>query len=163
MHEVLLVSDREGWIVRVNAAACQLARRGEEALLGTPIAELLATGEARALLGNGHDPRPREARIRRNGEPAAPVSLTCSAVRMPEAGLDGLVIAAQDTSTCKRAEHRIRYLVRIHRLTKIPNRMQFQHLLQRAIARARHQSRCLGLLYIDADHLRWQEPASQPA
>lgn len=154
MHEALLVIDREGRIVRANTAACQLARRSEEALLGTPIAGLLETGEARTLLDNGHDPRPREARLQRDGEPAVPVSLTCSAVRMPEAGFDGFVIAAQDISERKRAEQRIRYLARIDGLTKIPNRMQFQHLLQRAIARARRQGRCLGLLYIDVDRFK---------
>ncbi len=53
-----------------------------------------------------------------------------------------------------RAEQRIRYLARIDALTKIPNRMQFQHLLQRAIARARRAGKPLCLFYIDVDHFK---------
>ena len=51
-------------------------------------------------------------------------------------------------------EQRIRYLARIDALTKVPNRMQFQHLLQRAIARARRSGKTLCLLYIDIDHFK---------
>ena len=39
-------------------------------------------------------------------------------------------------------------------MTKIPNRMQFQHLLQRAIARARRSNKSLCLFYIDVDKFK---------
>jgi diguanylate cyclase (GGDEF)-like protein len=39
-------------------------------------------------------------------------------------------------------------------LTKVPNRMQFQHLLQRGIARARRAGKPLCLFYIDIDHFK---------
>ncbi len=154
MHEALLVIDREGRILRTNPAACKLARRDEQTLLEATLGDLFEEAEVAALLANGHDPRAHEARLRRGDGGEIPVSLTCSAVRMPEAGFDGFVIAAQDISQRKRAEQRIRYLARIDGLTKIPNRMQFQHLLQRAMARARRNSRCLGLLYIDVDRFK---------
>ena len=45
-------------------------------------------------------------------------------------------------------------MARIDALTKIPNRMQFQHLLQRAIARARRAGEPLCLFYVDVDHFK---------
>ena len=64
------------------------------------------------------------------------------------------IYAAQNTTERLRAEKRIRYLARIDALTKIPNRMQFQHLLQRAIARARRDRRSLCLFYVDIDNFK---------
>ena len=43
---------------------------------------------------------------------------------------------------------------RIDPLTKIPNRMQFQHLLQRGIARARRSGKSLCLFYVDIDYFK---------
>ena len=40
------------------------------------------------------------------------------------------------------------------RLTKMPNRMQFQHLLQQAIARSRRNQHSLALLYLDLDRFK---------
>jgi len=54
----------------------------------------------------------------------------------------------------KRAERRIRYLARYDALTKVPNRMQFQHLLQQAIARGRRLRLGVALLYIDMDRFK---------
>ena len=54
----------------------------------------------------------------------------------------------------RKAEQRIRYLARIDALTKVPNRMQFQHLLQRAIARAKRSRKSLCLFYIDIDRFK---------
>ena len=49
----------------------------------------------------------------------------------------GNIYVARNITERKRAERRIRYLARYDTLTKMPNRMQFQHLLQQAIARSR--------------------------
>ena len=64
------------------------------------------------------------------------------------------IYAAQNITERRRAEKRIRYLARMDALTKIPNRMQFQHLLQRGIARARRAGKPLCLFYIDIDHFK---------
>ena len=61
---------------------------------------------------------------------------------------------ARNITERKRAERRIRYLARYDTLTKMPNRMQFQHLLQQAIARARRNQRSLALLYLDLDRFK---------
>jgi diguanylate cyclase (GGDEF)-like protein len=64
------------------------------------------------------------------------------------------IYAAQNITERRRAEKRIRYLARIDALTKVPNRMQFQHLLQRSIARARRGGYPLCLFYVDVDHFK---------
>ena len=81
------------------------------------------------------------------------VSYTVANVRDGEK-VQSKVYAAQNTTERRRAEQRIRYLARIDALTKIPNRMQFQHLLQRGIARARRAGSSLALFYIDIDHFK---------
>ena len=60
----------------------------------------------------------------------------------------------RDITERKRAERRIRYLARFDMLTKMPNRMQFQHLLHQAITRSLRQARGLVLLYIDVDNFK---------
>ncbi|MGH6781257.1 MAG: putative bifunctional diguanylate cyclase/phosphodiesterase, partial [Sphingomonadaceae bacterium] len=45
-------------------------------------------------------------------------------------------------------------LARYDTLTKIPNRLQFQHSLQQAIARARRAGRELALMYLDLDRFK---------
>ena len=81
-----------------------------------------------------------------------PVSYTCSVIGGNGSG--DRIFAAQNITERRRAEKRIRYLARIDALTKIPNRMQFQHLLQRAIARARRSGNPLCLFYVDIDHFK---------
>ncbi|MGB5740663.1 MAG: EAL domain-containing protein, partial [Woeseia sp.] len=64
------------------------------------------------------------------------------------------IFAAQNITERRKAEQRIRYLARIDALTKVPNRMQFQHLLQRAIARAKRSRKTLAIFYIDVDQFK---------
>ena len=154
MHEALIVVDRDRLIVRVNLATCALTGLTETQLLQQPLALIMGEAAVQRLLEHSDDARAREAvMVRADGE-HVPVSLTCSAVSIPEAGFAGHVIVAQDITDRKRSEQRIRYLARTDSLTKVPNRMQFQHLLQRAIARARRRGHYLALLYIDVDRFK---------
>ena len=66
----------------------------------------------------------------------------------------GNIFVLRDVTERKRAERRIRYLARFDMLTKMPNRMQFQHLLHQAITRSLRQSRGLVLLYLDVDNFK---------
>jgi diguanylate cyclase (GGDEF)-like protein len=66
----------------------------------------------------------------------------------------GRIFVLRDITERKRAERRIRYLARFATLTKMPNRMQFQHLLHQAITRGLRQGRGLVLLYVDLDNFK---------
>ena len=65
---------------------------------------------------------------------AAPEPLVI-AIETDDPQFQGNIFVARNITDRKRAERRIRYLARYDALTKIPNRMQFHHLLQQTIAR----------------------------
>ena len=83
-----------------------------------------------------------------------PVSFVGSTIATDDPQFEGEIYVARDITERKRAERRIRYLARYDALTKIPNRMQFQHLLQQAIARSRRSGHGVAMLYIDMDRFK---------
>ena len=80
--------------------------------------------------------------------------MASSAITTEDPQFQGSIYVARNITERKRAERRIRYLARYDTLTKMPNRMQFQHLLQQAIARTLRNQRSLALLYLDLDHFK---------
>ncbi|MFL2546574.1 MAG: putative bifunctional diguanylate cyclase/phosphodiesterase [Candidatus Rariloculaceae bacterium] len=82
------------------------------------------------------------------------MSYTVSEILNARNEVEGRVIAAQNVAERRRAEQRIRYLARTDSLTKMANRMQFQHQLQQAIARAKRTGQYLALLYLDIDRFK---------
>ena len=82
------------------------------------------------------------------------MSLSGSQITTDDPQFQGTIFVARNITERKRAERRIRYLARYDALTKVPNRMQFQHLLQQAIARARRNETRLALLYLDMDRFK---------
>src|SRR5690606_6063219 len=95
-----------------------------------------------------------EAVLRNASGQTLPVSFTGSELESADPQFQGRIYVARDITDRKRAERRIRYLARYDALTKIPNRMQFQHVLQQAIARALRARTGLALLYLDMDHFK---------
>ena len=152
MNEAIVITSGEGLIVRVNNAMLRMLHFTEEELLGKPLAELIDVTQGGALTVEERMEVPREAFFLTKEGAAVPVSYTGSTIAPGEGVVGRHIYAAQNTTERRRAEQRIRYLARIDALTKVPNRMQFQHLLQRAIARARRSQQRLSLLYIDIDH-----------
>ncbi len=95
-----------------------------------------------------------EAVLRTESGQTIPVSFSGSEIETADEQFSGRIYVARDITDRKRAERRIRYLARYDALTKIPNRMQFQHLLQQAIARSLRVAAGLALLYLDMDHFK---------
>ena len=154
MSDSVFVAAPDGAIRIVNDAAQRLTGYSAEELSGMSIASLLATPAE-----EGVDPL---VAARQNGETVLrtcagqtiPVSFVVSTVATAAEEFAGDIFVARDITERKRAERRIRYLARYDALTKIPNRMQFQHLLQQAIARARRLGQGVALLYIDMDRFK---------
>jgi diguanylate cyclase (GGDEF)-like protein len=96
----------------------------------------------------------RETVLRTARGQTIPVSMASSPVSTEDPEFQGYIYVARNITQRKRAERRIRYLARYDNLTKMPNRMQFQHLLQQAIARCRRNNRMLALLYLDLDRFK---------
>jgi len=154
MNEAIIVTGSDGNITRINTATTHLLGYDEDELLGTSIDYIVNTSKSRSLADDSPSGLPKEATFESKYGESIPVSYTCSVVEDEGGGSSCRIYAAQNITERQRAEKRIRYLARIDPLTKIPNRMQFQHLLQRGIARARRSGKALCLFYIDIDHFK---------
>lgn len=154
MNEAIIVTNEGGLITRINTATTHLLGYDEDELLNTSVDYIVNTNKSRSLAGDSPSGLPKEAIFESKYGESIPVSYTCSVVD-DESGVPvQRIYAAQNITERRRAEKRIRYLARIDPLTKIPNRMQFQHLLQRGIARARRSGQSLCLFYIDIDFFK---------
>ncbi len=152
MGEALLITDADGKIERANTAAQEMFGDRESELTGRLAHELIISNDRRQA--NGPASRPREGAVLRPDGSKVSISYTESEVRNDRGALEGKVYAARNIDERKRVEQRIRYLARTDPLTKIANRMQFQHLLQQGIARARRTQTYLAILYMDVDRFK---------
>ncbi|MCJ7557253.1 MAG: diguanylate cyclase [Gammaproteobacteria bacterium] len=154
MKDAVLVTSADGVINRCNTGACEMLEYAKSALTGMHIRELFAeqarsefsmdllsasSGESTFLAASGCE---------------IPVSLSGSAISSDNAQDQGYILVARNISDQKRAEKRIRYLARYDALTRVPNRMQFQHLMQRSLSRARRAQQCVALLSVDLDRFK---------
>ena len=154
MSDAVLVTAPDGRVRTANRAAAALLGYAADALIGLDFMALVADQHRAAF-----DP---ERVIRGPGETVVctahgqtiPVSVTASELSSADPRFQGRIFVLRDITERKRAERRIRYLARFDALTKMPNRMQFQHLLHQAIARGLRQERGLVLLYLDVDNFK---------
>jgi diguanylate cyclase (GGDEF)-like protein/PAS domain S-box-containing protein len=158
MNEAILVTDVDGRIYKVNNAACALLGYSGSGLTGLGISDLLVDTRdlQQSRSGDAGDTRarPRDAMFRHSDGSEVPVSYTVSVIRDTSGGVESHVYAAQNITDRKRIEQRMRYLARIDPLTRLANRMQFQHLLQQGTANARRQREYLALIYFDVDRFK---------
>ncbi len=154
MNDAIVVTTADGHIKRINKATTNLLGYESDELTGTLIDYIVDTSKSKSLVDVPPSGVPRDAFLESKFGESIPVSFTCSVLEGKEAEAGERIYAAQNTTERRRAEKRIRYLARIDALTKIPNRMQFQHLLQRAIARARRSDRSICLFYVDIDRFK---------
>jgi diguanylate cyclase (GGDEF)-like protein/PAS domain S-box-containing protein len=151
MAEALLITDADGKVERANAAAVELFKQEESALIGKNADELILSNDRRRAEGVAS--RPREGTVLRPDGTTVSVSYTVASVTHG-GKVQSKVYAAHNIDERKRVEQRIRYLARTDSLTKIANRMQFQHLLQQAIARARRSQQYVAMIYLDVDRFK---------
>ncbi len=154
MNEAIIVTGNDGRITRINKATTHLLGYDESELLNMSVDHIVNTSDGRSLADDSPSGLPKEAIFQSKFGESIPVSYTCSVVEDPPGTPARRIYAAQNITERRRAEKRIRYLARIDPLTKIPNRMQFQHLLQRGIARSRRAGKSLCLFYIDIDYFK---------
>jgi diguanylate cyclase (GGDEF)-like protein/PAS domain S-box-containing protein len=155
MSDAVFVTSSDATIKIANLAAGRLSGLTEEELIGRGMGSLLeipaeATPDATLALAR----ETGETVLRTHTGQTIPVSFSGSDIDTDDAQFKGTIFVARDITDRKRAERRIRYLARYDALTKIPNRMQFQHLLQQAIARGLRGGTGVALLYLDMDHFK---------
>jgi len=154
MNEAIIVTSDDGRIARINNATTHLLGFNEDELIDTSIDHIVNTDSSQSLAKDAPSGLPKEAIFKSKFGESIPVSYTCSVVEGDNGAPARRIYAAQNITERQRAEKRIRYLARIDPLTKIPNRMQLQHLLQRGIARSRRAGKTLCLFYLDIDHFK---------
>jgi len=154
MNEAIIVTSTDGEIIRVNDATNRMLGYDDGELIGESIDNIVDAGQGNKLHTDFMKGIPGETLFVDKSGVRIPVSYTGSVIESDDHISAACVYAAQNNTERRKAEKRIRYLARIDALTKIPNRMQFQHLLQRSIARSARSGQSLALFYIDIDHFK---------
>ena len=154
MSDAVLVTAPDGRIRTVNSAATELLGRPAAELIGVEFESLVADPHAAAFSIERALGEPCETVVATARGQTIPVSVNASTIASADPAFQGHIFVLRDITERKRAERRIRYLARFDMLTKMPNRMQFQHLLHQAITRCLRQSRGLTLLYVDVDNFK---------
>ena len=154
MNESIFVTDEQGVITRVNDAAARMLDYTPDELVGKPIEEIIDSVRSGKLQTHNEGSVPDDAVFLTSQGDPVPVSYTGSIIDADNGVPGARIFAAQNITERRKAEKRIRYLARIDPLTKVPNRMQFQHLLQRAIAKAKRSNYSVALFYVDVDHFK---------
>ncbi len=154
LSDAVLVTSPEGIVKSCNEATQKLLGYREADLIDKPLISFIDDAHRNAFDLTSSAPEARETVLRTASGQTIPVSMASSAITTEDPQFQGNIYVARNITERKRAERRIRYLARYDTLTKMPNRMQFQHLLQQAIARTRRNQRCLALLYLDLDRFK---------
>lgn len=147
VQDGVIVCDEHGRVIEANEAAARLLQRDARTLAGEDLHDLAEPSvfdDRDALLPEG------STRLKTPTEEATAVAYTSCQLVEPD-GLRRWVLVIRNLSEAHRTQKRIRYLARYDTLTRVPNRMEFQHRLQQAIARARRTTTRIALLYIDLD------------
>jgi diguanylate cyclase (GGDEF)-like protein/PAS domain S-box-containing protein len=154
MTDAVFVTSPDGVIRMANQSACKLLAWGEDELVGRSIVSIFDERERADfdMLRASQDTR--ESVVKTRHGQTIPVAITGSQITTDDPQYQGTIFVVRNVTERKRAERRIRYLARYDALTKVPNRMQFQHLLQQAIARSTRNRTSLALLYLDMDRFK---------
>jgi diguanylate cyclase (GGDEF)-like protein/PAS domain S-box-containing protein len=153
LNEAIFFVGADGRIREANNAAGLLLGCDPESLAGIDMQSLLTEHDRRSS-SRQESWRPQEAVFRRSDGNLVCVSYTRSEVLDDAGELISNVYSVQNIDARKQAEKRIRYLARFDALTRMANRMQFHHLLQQSIARARRDGVYLAILYLDVDRFK---------
>ena len=154
LSDSVIVTSPDGLIKSCNQATRALLGYSEDDLVGKPLISFIDEPHRSACDWSSPVPEARETVLRTASGQTIPVSMAASAIASADPLFEGDIYVARNITERKRAERRIRYLARYDTLTKMPNRMQFQHLLQQAIARSRRGQHSLALLYLDLDRFK---------
>ncbi len=161
IHDGVMVSNADGVINSVNAAAEKLFRKKSDRLVGMTLIQLIpdiilpsaatdGVGEAEAAI---RSPRCMgEGVVLRAGDIPCAVSYVLSELWL--GGRRMFLCTVEDISARKQSEERIRRLAHYDALTDLPNRVLFRDRLEHALARVRRDGGLMGVMFLDLDRFK---------
>jgi diguanylate cyclase (GGDEF)-like protein/PAS domain S-box-containing protein len=158
--EGVLITDRNGVIVNVNRAFCQVTGYNRKEAVGKTPAILNSRRQNsqfyqamwQALLREGH----WEGEIwnrRKNGEVYLEW-LSISAVRNDGGEASHYIAIFSDITLARENEKKLQHLAYYDPLTDLPNRVLFQDRLNQALSRAERDGTLVALLFLDLDRFK---------
>lgn len=158
--EAIVITDRDGAVLRVNPAFTRITGFGGEEVIGENPRLWGSKRHDKAffeemwdtLLNDGF--WQGELWDRRKSGEIFPTWQTISAVRNTAADIIQFISIFSDISDKKRSEERIHHLAHYDLITGLPNRAFFQEQLEHSLAHARRQRSSLALLFLDLDNFK---------
>src|SRR5690606_6666474 len=149
MNDAVLVTSPDGLVRKINDAAVRLFGYNEEEIAGQPFINLIADGERENFSLEAAAVETRETVIATHSGQTIPVSLSGAPIAGDDPQFQGTIFVVRNITDRMRADRSNRYLARNDPIAKEHKRIQYQHMLRQAIARARRNDRCIVMLYLD--------------
>jgi diguanylate cyclase (GGDEF)-like protein/PAS domain S-box-containing protein len=150
LTDAALIVTCAGLIRRSNDSAELLLGYPRRSLQGKLLASLISPDDRPDFQLNSAGRESRDYFLEAADGPSIAVVLTGSSL----SATGEFLFILRDATRRHTAERRVNFLAKHDGLTRIPNRIQYQHLLERALARSRRRSATLALLYIDVDRFK---------
>ncbi|MGY4535252.1 diguanylate cyclase (GGDEF)-like protein/PAS domain S-box-containing protein [Pseudomonas sp. TE3786] len=149
----VLASDKR--VLQANAAFLELMGISAAQLPDLKLDQLLLDGDNRCpwIAMSSTDHWQGELTCLRPTGQRTPVELTSTLVSSRDQQVGHLVLSLRDISERRRAADHLQHLARLDVLTQLPNRLQFQEHLQRALE-YQHGDSHLALLFVDLDDFK---------
>jgi diguanylate cyclase len=150
--EALLIH-RDGKVLDANSTFCELVGHPLSAIKGQRIEGFLSEGDRTSAISSiTGKPEALETQITAADGEALPVEVLSRDI--PFAGGTARVTAVRDIRERRAAEARIRFLAQHDTLTGLPNRSQFQEVINRQLALSKRDGMPLAIMCIDLDRFK---------
>ncbi len=154
IQDAVLVVTPRGKVRRVNESACRMLGYNAGQLRGQSLKTLTPESEEGFFSKDSTLKSAGETSLSASGGRQISVAFSSAPLQAEDGTREGDVLVLRDLSDEERSRKRIRYLTRYDALTRVSNRIQFQHKLQQAIARANRNGVKVALLYVDLDRFK---------
>jgi diguanylate cyclase (GGDEF)-like protein/PAS domain S-box-containing protein len=154
VHDGVLFLSNEMTILSANNEALKLLDYRQGQLSGHSLNVLVPEGSPGFMDNEGRLRQNGELEIASRGGNRLEVAFKSGALQGAGSNSTGYVLVLRDITDESRTRRRVRYLTRFDPLTRVANRIQFQHKLQQAIARASKNGLRVALLYVDLDRFK---------
>lgn len=153
-HDGVFFLSPELDVFRANRQALTMLDYDKEQLLGQPLSTLVPDESPGFLDDKGKLRTEGECDMASRGGHRLRVSYRSDVLEEPGGRVAGHVLVLRNITDETRTRKRVTYLTRFDPLTRVANRIQFQHKLQQGIARATKNRTRVALLYVDLDRFK---------